>query len=410
MTSQNDIKEAVHRLRDKANVRAFVAATGAGARLQAYLWDAAGASAYLAGCSFTYHQNETELFLGFKPDRYCNDEAAIELAIASYIRARESLIRDKLDGKLDPNKVPVGIGLTAAVASSKEHRGDHRLFVASVSINGGFVWSLTLEKMAGEASRELDGRICDIIGLNALLLTAGLEPLKCSVISSTDISWEAAEFEPAARRVEDAELRELFFKRPVFRLNGTRGGRESIDLTRVVLLPGTFNPLHDGHRNMADQVERISGKPVCYTTTADSLHKPPLTVPALLDKAAQLRYERWLGADTARTAVFTHRDPLFIDKARMFPGTGFVIGTDTLIRLLDPVWYGNNPRVVTVMLEEFDHLRTRFYVFGREIPGKTFATLSDVVIPATSKHLFIEMPGRWDVSSTDIRKKEAMVL
>src|SRR5271165_5089712 len=101
-----------------ANVNIHVVATGAGAGLSQLLWEVPGSSAYLSGCSFPYSQDEQEEVLGFMPEHFCSEEAAVDLASAAYMKAY------KFGGKK-----PVGMGLTASVASEKEHRGDHRLFI-----------------------------------------------------------------------------------------------------------------------------------------------------------------------------------------------------------------------------------------------------------------------------------------
>src|SRR5271157_5673962 len=101
-----------------AGVSIHVIATGAGAGFQQKLWEVSGSSAYLSGATFPYSAEEQEELLGFIPEHFCSEEAAIDLASAAYMKAY------KFGGKK-----PVGIGLTASVASEHEHRGDHRLDV-----------------------------------------------------------------------------------------------------------------------------------------------------------------------------------------------------------------------------------------------------------------------------------------
>jgi len=163
----------------------------------------------------------------------------------------------------------------------------------------------------------------------------------------------------------------------------------------LVLLPGSFDPCHDGHRMIADAVERQHGRRVAYAITADPVHKPSLRVVDLLDRVASIR----LGSGRARPIVLTERDPLFIDKARQFPGAGIALGVDGLVRMLDPSW---GPSIAD-MLEAFRALGTRFYVAGRNIDGG-WTTLDDVPIPARFRDLFESVEGRHDVSSTELRR------
>ena len=69
-----------------------------------------GSSAYLSGATFPYAPEEQEELLGFMPEHFCSREAAVDLASAAYMKAY------RFGGKK-----PVGVGITASVASEKEH-------------------------------------------------------------------------------------------------------------------------------------------------------------------------------------------------------------------------------------------------------------------------------------------------
>jgi len=104
-----------------------------------------------------------------------------------------------------------------------------------------------------------------------------------------------------------------------------------------------------------------------------------------------------------RKVVFTQNDPLFIDKARRFPGASFLIGADSVERLLDPRWYGGKSEAVIDMLSEFERLGTRFYVFGRD-SGNGMVRMSDIPVIGHFKSLFIEMPdNKFKISSSQLR-------
>jgi hypothetical protein len=155
-------------------VKVFAAATGAGAGIQSALWSVPGSSAFLAGAAFPYAGHETTRFLGFEPARFCDDDAALELAIAAYLRARETCCADARDGRA--SAAALGLGLTASVASLAPHRGDHRVFVATVGTRGATtLWSARLLKGAGAAWRSADGMFADRLGLHALLAAAGID-------------------------------------------------------------------------------------------------------------------------------------------------------------------------------------------------------------------------------------------
>jgi nicotinic acid mononucleotide adenylyltransferase len=175
---------------------------------------------------------------------------------------------------------------------------------------------------------------------------------------------------------------------PVFLHQGDRlANLEDVaGLNDLVLLPGNFNPLHDGHVGMTDIIESVTGKRVVFEIDIHQPHKPAIPPADVLQRAARINGR---GVDL----LVTENLPLYIDKARRYPGVGFAIGADAALRMLDPKWGPN----VDEMIGEFFRLGTRFYVFDR---GNLKA--SDIV-SHEREHLFIPVPGQWDISSSELR-------
>ena len=86
-------------------------------------------------------------------------------------------------------------------------------------------------------------------------------------------------------------------------------------------------------------------------------HKPPLTVQDMLERAKGMAH---------RSVLFTDGDPMYIDKARRFPGRGLIIGADAFERFFDPRW-GLDAETV---LGEMAKLHTTLFVFNRKIAGQ----------------------------------------
>jgi nicotinic acid mononucleotide adenylyltransferase len=351
----------VERLRDETRARVYVACAGGGAGLQQLLWSAPGASSFLVGASFPYAEIAVDDFLGFTPEQYCSAETAIDLATASFLRAGAGA--DAL-----------GVGLTASVASIRAHRGPHRIYAASVACARTRLYSVELERDSGRAAREVDGNKADHLGLVALLDAAGLPS---DALASAVGPFTTADGEPLAR--------ERFFARPAWRASGKREPPPD----RVTLaFPGTFDPPHAGHLGMAAEVAAETGHEPLFWITAEPPHKAAVPITELV-RRARLLY----GHDV----LFTRGEPLYIDKARRYPGCHFVIGTDALARMLDPKW----GLAVDALVEEFRRLGTRFYVTSRVVDG-SLVTLRD--LPDAPKDLCVEVAGRWDVSSTELRR------
>ena len=96
---------------------------------------------------------------------------------------------------------------------------------------------------------------------------------------------------------------------------------------------------------------------------------------------------------------------MFFEKARLFPGCTFVIGSDTAVRLIDPRYYdGSNVKMLNA-LEEMRGQGCRFLVAGR-VSGGDFRTLDAVDVPKDFRDMFTpiaESEFRSDLSSTDMR-------
>ena len=165
------------------------------------------------------------------------------------------------------------------------------------------------------------------------------------------------------------------------------------------LLPGSFSPLHLGHRGLAQAASKLTGCEVGFELSVTNVDKPALEEAEILKRLAQFSADE--------TAVLT-RAETFFKKARLFPGRTFVVGWDTAIRLVAPQYYGGDSSAMMVALAEMLAAGTRFLVAGRE-DGGTFKTLKDVPAPQGFEGLFIDVPEdqfREDISSTQLRALE----
>lgn len=157
-----------------------------------------------------------------------------------------------------------------------------------------------------------------------------------------------------------------------------------------LLYPGSFNPLHQGHKGLLHAAEKISERNGLFELSIKNVDKPPLAFDEVEKRLAVV----------SMPLVLTSA-PTFIEKANLFPGAWFAMGYDTAIRLVDPKYHPDVP----AMLQQFQSLKTRFVVAGRLHNG-IFQSLEQVPIPAGYEHLFIPIPEtifREDISSTVLR-------
>ena len=359
----------------KKDLRVYIAATGAGAGLQKLLWDVPGISKVLVGAEFPYAQEATDRFLGYTPNSYCSVAAAVSLAMEAYYKA------------FRPGGAPaVGLGLAASVASNTAHRGAHRVFLATLTDQGCRLYSATLVKGHGPEARKRDGDTSDTLGLRALLeavrvtdTDVGLPPVLPSIesllppIESLEIQTD---FSAAALQ--------LLLERPLFT---SLGRREMVPTSGngLSFFPGAFNPPHEAHLWLGREHNAI------FHVTVNPPHKAALTVSEVLQRAKLL---------DGHNRIFTTDDPLYLDKARRFPGARFIVGSDAMVRMMDPKW-GPDP---IEMMAEFRHLGVRFLVADREQDGRILG-LDDIPgVPQDICTRILRPAQHLGLSSTKLRE------
>jgi hypothetical protein len=163
------------------------------------------------------------------------------------------------------------------------------------------------------------------------------------------------------------------------------------------LLPGSFDPVHEGHWELARRAGEILGRPVAFELSVTNVDKPPLTVEGT---------RRRLGQFAGRADVWLTRAPRFIDKAGLFPGAAFVIGADTALRLVSPRYYNSDTASVSQALQALRGQQCHFLVAGRTDAAGRFVTVADIDVPAGFDDLFQAIPEqafRVDVSSSQLR-------
>lgn len=350
-----------------------VSATGAGLAFQNNLWSVPGCSEYIIGFQTPYRRGQTIEAIGYDPEApFVSKTVAIDLAMASYIQAAKHMILSGAEGN------PVGVGITASVASNRIPRGDQRAYTCIITKDKVLTHYHLFEKGMGETLRKAHDYIIAAEAEDMLL--AGVTGNGCAQYYPEESMGAALE---------------RFYQFPVFLPNGTR---TTGNLGKGLYLPASLNPIHDGHRAMASAAEAICTDRANYLISTSSPHKGDLTLQEMLLKAGMLRAEK-----EQRSFEFTKNEPLFLDKARARPGSTFIIGTDTMERFLDPKWGPSIPE----MLRELCKLDTKFFVMGRLMDGSDgrmyFRTANDIPVASEYRCMFQPLDGRVDISSTELR-------
>ncbi len=158
---------------------------------------------------------------------------------------------------------------------------------------------------------------------------------------------------------------------------------------RGLMLSGSFNPVHYGHFDLLKTAGILTGLRGFFELSRINVDKPPIEKNESLCRAA----------DIHDIPVALTNAPRFVQKAKLFPHTTFVLGVDTAVRLID--------NTQDKEWKRFRTSKTQFLVAGRQ-QGTLFKTLESLNVPTNLNTLFKPIPEsvfREDISSSALRKK-----
>jgi len=367
--------------------------TGGGSRAASWLLNHPGASAAMLEAQVPYHPVALERFLGTPGPHGVVAETARSMALVAFRRASTLLAASDPGARSDSSAL--GLACTAALATARERKGGDRAYVALRAPS--HYQLVTIEFKGGARDRLAQEDVMSAIIVQTLATGAGSRteagldlPSWVQVRSDTlpvEASLEGFLLQPDTQALEiDLE------GRPIQK-----------SMTGRLLLCGSFNPLHDGHRKLAAAAGQITGLQPQLELSITNVDKAQLGYHELARRVVPLRGEFHIAITRAAT---------FQEKSRLFPGACFVIGYDTASRLLAPKYYGGSADVMHQALQEIAASGCRFLVAGRQHLG-AFRTLEDLVIPATMDSGFLEAIDesefRNDTSSTQIRTTDGVV-
>jgi nicotinamide mononucleotide (NMN) deamidase PncC len=359
--------------------RVVLAVTGGGSSAIAALLRVPGASRTVLEAIVPYDAHALGQFLGREPPQACSPETATAMSRRALERAAGA--------------TALGLGVTAALATDRPRRGPHRCHIALADDDRVEVLSIVLAK--GRRDRPAEE---ELVGRAAILALAHA----CGITGVPAVETVLGPEDRLERGSTAIDLVSELVAGTVERITALPDGELARRASSCgIVLPGSFNPLHAGHLELARVASAALGAPVVFELSVLNVDKPPLT-------AGEVR--RRLGQFAWRATVELTRAPTFREKARLLPGCTFVIGADTARRLIDPRYYEGSESRMLGALEEITRAGGRFLVAGRVDADGRFVTLAELPVPAALAGAFMEIPEerfRRDVASTTLRRTGA---
>jgi nicotinic acid mononucleotide adenylyltransferase len=367
-----------------ADRRLAVVSAGGGAIAITHLVTTPGSSAVVLDAQVPSARAAVDQLLGGAQDSYCSPTVARRLAAAAWERAIY------LDSAAATPDHAVGLAITASLKTSRPKRGSHRICVAVQTLDATFSAELVLTKDA--RSRADEELVAAALALDLLTEATGL-PAECR----SDL---AALLRGGERIVRDDVTppdpwRDLLAGR---RSVAAADGETTTPAAGSLVFPGSFDPLHEGHRLMARIAEEIAERPLSWEISVSNVEKPLADYLSIRDRTAQFAGQRlWL----TRAARFT-------EKLSIFPEGTFVMGADTFVRLADPRYYGGSTAAAEEAVEAIAERARGLIVFGRTRNG-VFEDASKIDAPQRLRdvsYFVSQREFRLDISSTELRRQE----
>src|SRR3989440_5355815 len=375
--------------------KAALAITGGGSGAIVELLRVPGGSRLLIEAQIPYDAQALAMFLGFAPAQASSAETAIAMARTARARAASLAPADSDGGTALVGRDLVGLGATAALVSDRPRKGEHRFHIAFANAAGIAHCTCVMAKGRRDRAGEEDlvsraivlwlARACGVVAPSPRSLLDADEHYAETVLPPVDAPTDTIDQLLAGE---------------VDRLTVQPHGQMMLSAPQpVVLFPGSFNPMHEGHVSLAQAAEELRQQPVAFELSVTNVDKPPLAGETVRQRLAQFAW---------RAPVEITRAPTFVEKARLFPGTTFVVGADTAERLFGSKYYGGDEDRMHMALEEIANSGSSFLVAVRLDAAGRVRALNDIPVPRRYADLFSEIPEhhfRVDTSSSQIRAR-----
>jgi nicotinamide mononucleotide (NMN) deamidase PncC len=383
------IKEEVDAIND-SSVFANIAATGGGSKFIGDFLSFGGGSKTIYGFYVPYSQKATDTYLGFTPKKYVSPETAEALAIEAYRRCKYE----------DYSLNIIGVGVTCKLTTGEGERAgrENVVYIAYADFEQVTVFKFDIHKHFKDVPEKIMTRV-----EQELLVSELIHDLLFFLGTRSETTEAEYDFE---NKWNIEYSKNYMFHASYRNMDSVveYWGQKQTLTKDLIIFPGSFNPLHDAHKELATLVmNHFPDNDFAFELSVRNFDKGNI-LPSDLNR-------RLCGLGDFSREVFVSNCVLLHDKAKAFHKLGhkvkFLIGFDTFVRWAD----ATNPTELRAMRQ----LGVELIVIPRggysiktsnmaRFPDLSYELIGDLICPLSYDPNFINYHN--PISSTQLRNED----